>query len=204
MKTNNYFIGPASAFIVACGFFLLFTEPREAQLAFHQWSASGTGLLIFQWITMWAEWPFFVLAGALFLYYRNFRGVLAILFAAGASAATSQFLKRVVFPDAERPMAFFGTESIAFPVDEFTVLLEHSFPSGHSTAAFALMGTLAFFIRRRAVSIALAVVAMLTAFSRVYLMLHWVVDIAAGAALGLLVAIAVNAVVITRTKKAAP
>jgi undecaprenyl-diphosphatase len=63
-----------------------------------------------------------------------------------------------------------------------------SFPSGHSSSSFAC----AFVLSRLAprLTLPLFVLAALIAFSRVYVGVHYPLDIAAGAALGIVVAIA--------------
>lgn len=65
-----------------------------------------------------------------------------------------------------------------------------SFPSGHTTAAFALAASLSAELRRRwpeaapAAPVALYTAASLTGFARVFHDRHWVTDVLAGAALG--------------------
>lgn len=67
-----------------------------------------------------------------------------------------------------------------------------SFPSDHSTAAFAIAATFAFSVmRRQAVLFMLAAVAV--AFSRVYIGIHYVGDVLGGAVTGLLAAAVVAA-----------
>ncbi len=67
-----------------------------------------------------------------------------------------------------------------------------SFPSDHATAAFAIAATFAFsVIRRQAVWFTLA--AVIVAFSRVYIGIHYVGDVLGGAVTGLLAAAAVTA-----------
>lgn len=62
----------------------------------------------------------------------------------------------------------------------------YSFPSGHSISSFAAAGVL--FFRREKFGIAALVLAVLIAFSRVYLYVHFLSDVLTGACLGLLAA----------------
>jgi undecaprenyl-diphosphatase len=62
-----------------------------------------------------------------------------------------------------------------------------SFPSGHAATSFACAATLAWFVPRR-VAVCLYVLAGLIAFSRVYVGVHYPLDVLAGALLGLGVA----------------
>ena len=69
-----------------------------------------------------------------------------------------------------------------------------SFPSGHSTAAFAGATVLALALRRGPVTAALFALAAAVAYSRLYLGVHFPLDALAGAALGVVVGAATWAV----------
>ncbi len=66
-----------------------------------------------------------------------------------------------------------------------------SFPSGHAATSFACAATLARFVPRR-VAVLLYALAALIAFSRVYVGVHYPLDVLAGALLGLGVATALR------------
>ena len=59
-----------------------------------------------------------------------------------------------------------------------------SFPSGHTAAAFAVSGALAW--KRSRLAIPVVILAFVIAFSRLYLYLHYPTDVFAGIALGAL------------------
>lgn len=65
----------------------------------------------------------------------------------------------------------------------------HSFPSGHAATSFACAATLARFTSRRVAAL-LFVLAAAIAWSRVYVGAHYPFDVVVGAAVGLVVAIA--------------
>ena len=67
----------------------------------------------------------------------------------------------------------------------------HSFPSGHAATSFACAATLAPFVGRRG-ALVLYVLAAAIAYSRVYVGVHYPLDVIAGAALGLVVATALR------------
>ena len=60
-----------------------------------------------------------------------------------------------------------------------------SFPSGHTSAAFAALGALAFASAPRRLTVPVLAAACLMGFSRLYLYVHFPTDVLAGAALGL-------------------
>jgi undecaprenyl-diphosphatase len=66
-----------------------------------------------------------------------------------------------------------------------------SFPSGHATTSFACAATLAPFVPRHAVPV-LYVLAAAIAYSRVYVGVHYPLDVLGGAALGFLFATALR------------
>jgi undecaprenyl-diphosphatase len=79
------------------------------------------------------------------------------------------------------------------PVDHplVTEPTSSSFPSGHAATSFACAATLAPFASRTG-AIVLYVLAAAIAYSRVYVGVHYPLDVLAGAALGLLVATALR------------
>jgi undecaprenyl-diphosphatase len=76
---------------------------------------------------------------------------------------------------------------LVYPDPKPLVALPHTgaFPSGHSASAFAAATVIAFSSRRLAVPA--YVLAALVAWSRVYVGVHWPLDVIGGAVLGVLV-----------------
>ena len=115
---------------------------------------------------------------AVWLYRRPIVFPLVVIAYFG-SAAVSDVIKLAV----DRPR----------PVDHPLVPepTTHSFPSGHATTSFACAATLAPFVPRRSVPV-LYVLAAAIAYSRVYVGVHYPLDVLGGAALGLLFATALR------------
>ena len=115
----------------------------------------------------------------LFIKYRY--AVLTIL-AYTYSSVTVQILKRIF--DSPRPSKFFEGLNPIRTIEGYPLYEINSFPSGHSTNAFTLAVVLAFILPKLRYHWVIIPVAVLTAFSRVYLSQHFFQDVFAGAVLG--------------------
>ncbi len=95
-----------------------------------------------------------------------------------------QTLKRSVFAGDHRPAMYFADGGLP-TIEGIELMTHYSFPSGHSATAFCICLMLAFFAKERWISIALSVVAILAAFSRVYISQHFIQDTIVGSWIGL-------------------
>jgi len=80
----------------------------------------------------------------------------------------------------ERPLSVLGAQVQVIGVD----LQNFSFPSGHTTTAFALAGVYALAMQRERLTAVLFCLALLVGFSRIAVGAHWPMDVCAGAAFG--------------------
>lgn len=101
------------------------------------------------------------------------------------SGLITQLFKRLVFASERRPAAYFGEDHLNL-VEGVKMHGSHSFPSGHSTASFALFIFLAYVFRKhRYIQVLCAFGAILAAYSRVYLSQHFTEDVVAGSIVGI-------------------
>lgn len=63
-------------------------------------------------------------------------------------------------------------------------LKDYSFPSGHTAASFSVVTALCFSTRKKSIWIPFLVIAILIAFSRLYLYVHYPTDVLGGVVLG--------------------
>lgn len=99
-----------------------------------------------------------------------------------------QTLKRSVFAGDHRPAMFFPEGGLP-AIDGVDLMFHHSFPSGHSATGFCICLMLAFFARQRWATYFFATLAILIAFSRVYISQHFIQDTIVGSWIGLVMAL---------------
>lgn len=99
----------------------------------------------------------------------------------------AQFMKRIVYPQAERPIKFI-TEHVLYTVPGVDLHEMNSFPSGHTATAFAFFAfvSMAFFKGNRMMQFLMAILAVLVGYSRMYLSQHFLEDVVTGAFVGVL------------------
>lgn len=102
-----------------------------------------------------------------------------------ASGALAQFFKRIVYFDALRPIAFLQDQQLHL-IEGVEMHHHHSFPSGHTTAAFAFFGfvSIRYFSGKPKMQVLMAFIAALVGYSRIYLSQHFLEDVLAGMLLG--------------------
>ncbi|HYY63979.1 MAG TPA: phosphatase PAP2 family protein [Gaiellaceae bacterium] len=132
-----------------------------------------------------------MIAAALALWWRRPWLFLQVVVADFAAQLLSRALKQAI--GRERPSTVFVDPKplVHTPHDA-------SFPSGHAASSFACATLLAFFAPRAAP--ALFVLAAGIAWSRVYVGVHFPLDVLGGAALGVLIAIALRWLVTARRR----
>ncbi len=131
----------------------------------------------------------FALGLCIFLFYRKQKKLaLLILVSYISSGLITQVLKNLVY--APRPRIYFEASQYLFRLDNFgnSGGGSSSFPSGHTTSAFALATVLAVYFRKKYISILLLLAAALVGYSRIYLAQHFPADVIAGGGIGIVFA----------------
>ncbi len=138
---------------------------------------------VFSLITRLAEWPLLALIVVIALRFGYGYGIIVGLNCLITFAIT-QALKYFVFAEEVRPSIFFaGKHQLNF-VQGIEVFQYHSFPSGHTSSAFALCFILSILIRDKKWAPLFFFTALLVGISRVYLMEHFFRDIYFGSIVG--------------------
>lgn len=179
------FFALCAAFIAFCSIQTLFYTKGHLVLFFNQLYTPAGNFLV-KYITHIGDGLTFAIVSVLILLFIKIRwGILGLLTFA-ASGLLSQFFKKVVFGSVPRPLKFFEGKATLQTVEGINNAYIHSFPSGHTTTAFAMFGLLALLWggNKTAAWVCFAL-AVITALSRVYLAQHFIEDVFAGTVLGL-------------------
>ncbi|MCM3569036.1 phosphatase PAP2 family protein [Neobacillus mesonae] len=123
----------------------------------------------------------FTISAVVLLYLTAWSKEYRLLAIASAMALSSSHipvqLVKMLFP---RKRPYLTIEKTKFPENP---LKDHSFPSGHTTAVFAILTPYILFIPH--ISIILILIGLSVGISRIYLGLHYPSDVMAGALLGI-------------------
>lgn len=188
LKNNAFFLIPyLIVILIIVPVFILFSKP-EIHLWINQHNSP-----FFDWffrhLTFLGDGLFIILPALILLFFslRHFVFLVTAYFSTGL---ITQLLKRLIFEDVVRPSKYFQDLSHLHLVDGVQMLSGRSFPSGHSTSAFALFLCLALISNNRYIKLLCFLFACLVSFSRVYLSQHFLIDIFAGSIIGSLGTIA--------------
>jgi len=134
----------------------------------------------------WTAFGTFALIGPIILLqcFLKYREALITAVSTLMGLLLVQIAKRFIWYDAPRPKVFFENMQDIHYVAGVHLYSAHSFPSGHTTGAFALFMALALITKRPIYQMIFLISAILVGYSRMYLSQHFLVDVLAGSAIG--------------------
>ena len=138
----------------------------------------------FKYITHLGDGAIFILALPL-AFLKNLRWFFVVTFTALTVLFITALAKQWLFNGLPRPVSYFGEDKL-YLVKGVKMNTVNSFPSGHTTAAFAFYFVLCFLFDNKAVSFVLFLIAALVGFSRIYLSQHFLIDVTVGMLLGII------------------
>ncbi|SEQ05411.1 Membrane-associated phospholipid phosphatase [Neolewinella agarilytica] len=193
LRNNWLFIGGTMFLLLINGYLWATSNQGDTLIAINR-LRSPFWDTFFKLGTQLAEPVAYVVVLIMVSAYSYRRGIFTVV--AGATAGIVAGVLKLLFAQA-RPMRWFfdNYEEIWHSLNHFEEAYRNwspdsSFPSGHATSAFALYGFLTFSARRGKLWVALLCfgLAVLVAFSRMYLLYHFLRDVTVGAGLGLCLA----------------
>jgi membrane-associated phospholipid phosphatase len=182
LKEHWAFLIGYSVFLVACILPQLFYDKIEIALFINRLNTPFLDVF-FKYYTLFGT---FTLIAPIIVYqlFLKYRYALVTTASTLISLILSQFCKRLVWPDSPRPKVFFKELTDIHYVDGVHLHSAHSFPSGHTTGAFALFVALALLNKRPGYQMLFLVAAILVGYSRMYLSQHFLVDVTVGSLIG--------------------
>ena len=188
---NKYFMVPFLIAILGGAFFMSIYSLNDGHLLINQYHNSFFDKF-FRYATDLGDGIMFGVVILVGLFIRFRISLYAAVVGIFTLIIISFISKELLFHDWPRPARVFETLGINLHyVDGIRNHMISTFPSGHSTTAFGLYALLALFCKKNFGKFSLAIVAIVAAFSRVYLSQHFVRDTVAGAIVGVIVAILV-------------
>lgn len=119
----------------------------------------------------------------------RFRFALLVGLSNIISGIITQLLKHTLFDDVVRPKKFFEGLHDIYLVPDIENHLYNSFPSGHSTCAFAMYFSIALIVKNKRWKLLCFIVALTAGYSRIYLSQHFFEDVYAGSVIGVITAL---------------
>ncbi len=185
IRKNKFFIYPALLIFIVWVFLISFFPKAGLHISINQ-THNPVPDLFFKYITYLGD-GWVVLAFTLVLLFVKYRYVFIFLISNMFITIVIQVSKKMIFPGYLRPKAFFEGLYDLYLVPGVDVHSQYSFPSGHSATALGLFTLLAIIMPNRWLKLLWVVLGSTTAFSRVYLSQHFLVDILAGSIIGLVI-----------------
>ena len=152
----------------------------------------------FAYVTFMGDGLFTVIVFLVLLVMRRWSGAAQVITAFLLSALVAQVLKNVF--SMPRPKQFFAPGQYHYFIDGVTHIGFASFPSGHSTSIFALCTLLALFEKNKKTNVLYLLLAVAVGYSRIYLGQHFLGDVMMGSCIGVLTAVLVHWLFITKLK----
>lgn len=180
-KQNRYFFLSYIVLLFFGIFILLAYSKGEGFILMNPWHQQPLDYF-FRMVTLMGDGLFAVgLVLLLFLFKKKYVALMAF-----SSFAISGIVAQVIkyLFDSPRPVIFFENTGYMHFIEGVTLHNYNSFPSGHTTSAFAIAAALGFAVKNKNYSILFLLLAALTGYSRMYLGQHFMEDVLAGSVIG--------------------
>jgi len=187
LKENKYFLLPWLLTLVVFTGLILTHNKAELHLI-----SNNVNSLFFDQFFRYATWlgdgVMIAIVGVVLLFVR-FRYAIAFLIGSLVTAGIVNLFKKVLLDDMYRPSKYFELyESAQLHLIEGVKLHSlQSFPSGHTATAFSVFFFLALILKSKPLKFSMFLLAIIVAYSRVYISQHFLIDITAGSAIAVLI-----------------
>jgi len=181
-KELYYFLIPTLIALLIGGFFIV-SQPKADIHIYINSHHEPLADAFFTFMTYLGEGWMFLMAIPL-LFIANGRAGIHMAIAALFTLLFTGIFKQVLFEGEPRPVEFFKNIYDLYLVPGVNMHSWNSFPSGHTTAAFAVWLTMAAYLHKKWLIFICFLVAFLVGYSRMYLSQHFLIDVEFGAIFG--------------------
>lgn len=186
---NPYFLIPFALWIIVGGVALL---AFNKQVLFATFNTHHTGFLdeVMLYVTSLGEGVIGTVIMLILLGRSNLRNwwyfTAAVFCNTIPSLVITQMIKHAIH--APRPLKYFDGAAWIHFAEKWPRLMDNSFPSGHTCSAFSLFCFLSFLLpqRHRVLGLVFFIMALMVAYSRMYLAAHFFEDVYAGSIIGVI------------------
>ncbi len=187
LKNNRYFLIPYVLVVFICGILLVNYSKPELHIISNKVNSKFFDIF-FKYLTNMGDGTMIAVTFIALLFVR-YRYAFAFLTGSLVTSALVQILKKVVLDNIYRPSKYFELYETyqLHLVEGVKMHALHSFPSGHAATSFNLFLALAIVVGNNSLKTVFFVFAALSAYSRVYLSQHFLIDITAGSVIGVII-----------------
>ncbi len=180
LKENRYFLLP---YILFLGIFVVFAL-SFTKIEMHIWANQINSPFLdqfFRYATHLGDGTAIAVLTIIFLFIK-YRYALAFLIGSLLTSGVVHLFKQLLLENMYRPSKYFELYETykLYIVEGVTLRSLQSFPSGHTSTAFNVFLMLALITKNNYLKLVYFFIALLVAYSRVYLSQHFFLDIAAG------------------------
>jgi membrane-associated phospholipid phosphatase len=187
-RNNAFLFIPYLLFLLAGAVLIFINSKSDTHLEFNRFHNS-----FFDLFFLYATWlgdGVMAAITVIFLLAVRYRYALFVAAANIVSALFTQVLKHTIFSDVVRPKKYFEGIHDIYLVPHVENYLYNSFPSGHSTCAFALYFCCGMIVENKYLKFTCFLLALIAGYSRIYLSQHFFEDVYAGSLIGVCTAVA--------------
>lgn len=189
-KSNNSFRTCFLFALVLTGVTGLFVLTNGKNSSFHLINSSHHPFsdFFFKYFTHAGDGLVWALPGLYCLFF-NRKYLVAVIAGIIISTLLTHLLKRVIYPDELRPIAYLSEDFPVHIIEGVKMNRMNSFPSGHTATAFTIALLAGFIANKKIWACILPVAAFFVGYSRVYLGQHFATDVLAGMCVGTISAV---------------
>jgi membrane-associated phospholipid phosphatase len=182
LKSNTSFLFPYLIFVVFGGLLLAINSKVDIHLTFNSFHLPIFDTFFFY--TTYLGDGVVALLTVIILLAVKYRYALIVGLSNLVATMITQILKHSLFAGELRPKKYFEGIHDIYLVPGVENLLYNSFPSGHTTCAFALYFSLSLIVKNKTLKLTFFIIALLVGYSRIYLSQHFFSDVYAGSLIG--------------------